>query len=81
MIKPLAGAYQTIVLGKPAWVLVCLLIICGWLASHLPQTKFDASSDSLVLEGDSDLAYSREIGARYGSEDFLLVTDRPKADL
>jgi predicted RND superfamily exporter protein len=81
MIAPLAAAYQALILDKPVWVLLVVVLLTSWLASHLPNTRFDASSDSLVLEGDTDLAYSREIGARYAAEDFLLVTYRPEGDL
>ena len=37
----------------------------------------DASSDALLLEGDKDLKYLREINERYGSKDFLVLTYTP----
>jgi hypothetical protein len=55
-----------------------LLVALAWQA---PKLKFDASADALVLQGDTSLDYSREIGKRYGSEDFLLVTYEPNGDL
>ena len=39
--------------------------------------NLDASSDSLLLEGDKDLKYLREINNRYGSKDFLFLTYSP----
>ncbi|MCH1488197.1 MAG: MMPL family transporter, partial [Pseudomonadales bacterium] len=38
-------------------------------------------ADSLVLEGDEDLEFYREVGKRYASEEFLLVAYQPKAAL
>jgi len=43
--------------------------------------RLDASSDSLVLEGDEDMLYYREMRARYGSDDFLIVTYTPEEEL
>ena len=39
--------------------------------------NLDASSDALLLEGDKDLQYLREINNRYGSKDFLFLTYSP----
>ena len=36
--------------------------------------NLDASSDALLLEGDKDLRYLREVNSRYGSKDFLFLT-------
>ena len=40
--------------------------------------RLDASSDTLLIEGDPDLKYLREITERYGSKDFLVLTYTPK---
>ena len=37
----------------------------------------DASSDALLLEGDKDLKYLRQINDRYGAKDFLFLTYTP----
>ena len=42
--------------------------------------NLDASSDALLLEGDKDLQYLREINERYGSKDFLFLTYTPVKD-
>ena len=39
--------------------------------------NLDASSDALLLEGDKDLKYLREVNDRYGSKDFLVLTYTP----
>ncbi len=72
--------FETIVDFPRSTLLVALLIV-AFFASYLPQLKFDASADALVLEGDSSLGYARQISERYATQDFLLVTYRPDADL
>ncbi len=62
-------------------VLLVALVLLAALAWQAPKLKFDASADSLVLQGDTSLEYSREIAKRYGSEDFLLVTYEPRGEL
>ena len=39
--------------------------------------NLDASSDALLLEGDKDLKYLREVNSRYGSKEFLILTYTP----
>jgi uncharacterized protein len=73
--------YENLVLRRAPWVMVILLAVVGWLGSYAPTIKLDASSEALVLEGDTSLAYYREITKRYGSEDFLVVTYQPHGDL
>ena len=41
---------------------------------HSKDFNLDASSDALLLEGDKDLKYLREVNERYGSKDFLVLT-------
>ena len=57
-----------------------LLIILGLIIFSLYKAKdfnLDASSDALLLEGDKDLKYLREINERYKSKDFLVLTYTP----
>ena len=44
---------------------------------HSKNFNLDASSDALLLEGDPDLNYLREINQTYGSKDFLVLTYSP----
>ena len=44
---------------------------------HAKNFNLDASSDALILEGDKDLKYLREVNERYGSKDFLFLTYSP----
>lgn len=81
MVDRLFAWYDKWILANPAIVLTVLLALVLGLAWHIPSFKLDASADALVLEGDKDLQYFREVGKRYSSEDFLIVTYSPKADL
>ncbi len=73
--------YDRWVLQRPLLSLAFCAVLLGLLGSQAPATRIDASADTLVLEGDADLEYFREIGKRYASGDFLVVTFQPPGDL
>ena len=54
-------------LVKPGWVLFVYLLILMAALSQFPKLKLDASSDSLLLQGDPDLA--RREAAHEGQDD------------
>ena len=57
-----------------------ILLLIGTIIFSLYQAKnfnLDASSDALLLEGDEDLKYLREINERYGAKEFLVLTYTP----
>ena len=43
--------------------------------------KLDASTDTLILESDKDLRILRQVNKRYETQEFLVVTFTPHADL
>ncbi|CAH0992419.1 hypothetical protein SIN8267_02539 [Sinobacterium norvegicum] len=73
--------YDRIFLSHTRLTVIVLSVLLGILISGIRYSEFDASAESLVLEGDKDLEYSREISKRYQSEDFLLATYRPHRPL
>ncbi len=77
----LMSLYEKLIMKRPALVLLLVLAVIGGLASYLPNLKLDASSDSLVLEGDNSLKFYREINKRFATEEFLLVVYRPDGEL
>lgn len=81
MKDQLSRLYEKLILNKPLASLIVVLVIIGGLSTAIPSFKLDASADSLVLEGDEALKYSREINKRFQSEDFLLVTFSPIKEL
>ncbi len=54
---------------------ISLIVIFSFYQSK--NFNLDASSDALLLEGDKDLKYLREINERYGTKDFLFLTYTP----
>ncbi|MEE4190135.1 MAG: MMPL family transporter, partial [Halieaceae bacterium] len=81
MPSSINALYDRWILQRPIISLALCALLVGALATQAPATRIDASADTLVLEGDSDLEYFREIGERYSSGDFLVVTYQPPGDL
>ena len=77
----LLDAYDKLVLGKPGITLLVIGFVVAFFAYHAPTFRLDASADSLVLENDEALQYYRSIRARYGSDDYLIITYTPEQDL
>ena len=73
----LSHLYQNIVLKKPKSVFVLLLITLLSFGYFSKDFRLDASSDTLLIEGDPDLEYLKEITQRYGSKEFLVLTYTP----
>jgi predicted RND superfamily exporter protein len=73
-----AAWYQKYVLDRPILVILCLVIVISVLGYKAKDFKVDASAETLLLENDKDLLYARQISARYGSNDFLIVAYAPK---
>jgi len=76
----LAQAFHRLTLGTPWVVWVVLAALLGVAAWQAQNFRLDASTDSLIIEGDEDLAYYRKTAERYGTQDFLVVTYSPSRD-
>jgi len=72
-----AQFYQNGVLKNPKTVFVLLIIAILSFGYFSKDFRLDASSESLLIEGDPDLAYLKEVTKRYGSKDFLILTYTP----
>ncbi len=70
--------YQKYVLDRPVLVILCLIVVIAALGYKARDFEVDASAETLLLENDPDLNYAREVSARYGSNDFLIVAYAPK---
>ena len=66
---------------NPFIAIVLVLSILGFFSYNIQYFELDASSDTLLLEDDEDLRYYRNIKARYGDDEFLVVTISPQGDL
>ena len=73
--------FDKVVLKRPIFVILCLLAVVIFLGYNAKDFKLDASAETLLLENDKDLQYSRLISSRYGEHDYLLMTYAPKDDL
>ena len=73
----LAYFYKKLIIdfSKITLLLIGILIIFSLYQSK--NFNLDASSDALLLEGDPDLKYLREVNQTYGSKDFLVLTYEP----
>jgi len=73
----LANIYKKIIIDFSKITLIFLTILIGFSIYQAKNFNLDASSDALLLEGDPDLKYLREVNQTYGSKDFLVLTYTP----
>ena len=77
----LANFYQNKIIKNPKSILGILLIIIIIAFYFSKDFKLDASSETLLLEGDPDLKYLNEINKRYNSREFLVLTYSPEDEM
>jgi len=77
----LSHLYQNTVLKNPKSIFVLLIIALLSFGYFSKDFKLDASSDTLLIDGDPDLEYLKEVTERYGSKDFLILTYTPKEEM
>ena len=73
----LANFYQKNIIEKPRLIFALLLACLIGFGYYAKNFRLDASSETLLIEGDPDLKYLNEITERYGSRDFLIITYTP----
>ncbi len=73
----LAQFYQNGVLKNPKTVFIILIVTILSFGYFSKDFRLDASSETLLIEDDPDLAYLKEVTERYGSKDFLILTYTP----
>jgi predicted RND superfamily exporter protein len=73
--------FNRVVLQYPKIIILCMLAVVGFLAFQAGHFRLDASAETLVLENDEDVRYSRLIASRYGQSDFLILTYTPRDDM
>ena len=69
--------YKKLVIDFPKFTLALIFVLLSFSVFHAKNFNLDASSDALLLEGDPDLKYLREVNETYGSKDFLVLTYTP----
>ena len=72
-----AHLYQNTVLKNPKTIFLLLIITLLGFGYFSKDFRLDASSDTLLIEGDPDLKYLKEVNKKYGSKEFLILTYAP----
>ena len=72
-----ASIYKKIITDFSKITLLFLIVLIIFSLYQSKNFNLDASSDALLLEGDPDLKYLREVNQTYGSKDFLVLTYAP----
>jgi predicted RND superfamily exporter protein len=66
--------YQKYLLAYPKVVFAAILVVFVSLSFFATKLEIDASAQTLLLDGDKDLEFTREIGKKFTAPDFLIVT-------
>ena len=73
--------YNKNVLEKPKVILLILIFCLVIFTFFSKEFRLDASSDTLLIDGDPDLKYLNEINKRYNSKEFLVLTFTPQESM
>jgi predicted RND superfamily exporter protein len=77
----MSSAYHLVITRYASAIVLIALVLAGVALSQLEKVRLDASSDSLLLQGDPDLAFFEEATERYESYEFLIMTWEPESPL
>ena len=77
----MSSVYQLVITRFASAVVVTALSLAAVAFSQLDKVRLDASSDSLLLQGDPDLAFFEEATERYESYEFMIMTWEPDSPL
>ena len=78
MLKDL---YKNYILNYPRIILFFMTIFVVIMATFAFRLEIDASAESLLLEGDKDLEFTREISSSFEAPNFLVVVYSVKDNL
>ena len=73
--------YQNFILSRPKIIILFILIIAVFFGYKSKDFRLDASSETLLIEGDPDLKYLQEINEKFGAKEFLVLTLTPKDEI
>ncbi len=73
--------YQKNIIEKPKIIFIILLLCLASFGFFAKDFRLDASSETLLIDGDPDLKYLKEITERYNSKEFLVLTYTPNEDM
>jgi len=73
--------YQKLILKYPLSVLILLVSSILIFGTNVTKLEIDASAETLLLNDDKDLAFSRTVAKRFKTDDVLILAYKPKHDL
>ncbi|GIT98212.1 RND family transporter [Sulfurovum sp. TSL1] len=73
--------YQKLILKYPLSVLIILVSSILIFGINVLKLEIDASAETLLLNDDKDLAFSRTVAKRFQTNDVLILAYKPKQDL
>ena len=73
--------YQKVILKYPLYVLILLIGSILLFGTNVVKLEIDASAETLLLDDDKDLAFSRTIAKRFETNDVLVLAYKPKQGL
>ncbi len=77
----ISNIYKNIILKNPKTVLIFIILTALFFGYNSKDFRLDASSETLLIEGDPDLKYLQEINEKFGSKDFLVLTVTPNESI
>ena len=77
----ISNIYKNIILKNPKTVLIFIILTALFFGYNSKDFRLDASSETLLIEGDPDLKYLQEINEKFGSKDFLVLTITPNESI
>ncbi len=73
--------YDRVVFAHPKSIFAFILLLLGVLGYYSTKLEIDASSNTLLIEGDKDLAYYQQVSKRFEGSNFLIAAFTPKEKL
>ena len=81
MLKEQLGLVFRILEKKPRWVILLLLALTAVSLLGLSNFRFDASSETLILESDKSYQEYSKLGDVFDSSDFVIMSVKGKRDI
>jgi len=73
--------YQNVILKYPLAILILLIISILSFGTYATKLEIDASAETLLLDDDKDLAFSRTVEKRFEGDDVLILVYKPQQPL
>ncbi len=73
--------YQKLILKYPLSVFIVLISSILIFGMNVVNLEIDASAETLLLNDDKDLAFTRTVAKRFKTNDILVLAYKPKQDL